>query len=271
MGVPWWSKFAPIIPLQDQPWLYAFAPKTQAPAAAQLPVAPPPHAVSGSPVEVWQSILAYNNGLSNWETAIPWVDKIKGVVIHKIDEPTAKAVATRLKPSASQYDMPWTVALACVAIESTFDPLCQNGNLGPGESNTANDPLGYDMGICQFKLRYLVGSAPGVTDAATAKDFALDIDKALPYFCSLMATKYLWAQNIVQQNTSSAPDSRFNSFPWLLSTGAYNFGDNGMLAYYESGQFPTHCQHVLDLEAYFAAKLGRQSVFTTSAEGGPVS
>jgi hypothetical protein len=211
-------------------------------------------------------IRSYNNGLSNWATpeATLWSDVVKGVIIHKIDLPTAAAISTRVKPSAVMYELPLTFVLACLAIESTLDPRCENGNLGPGESNTANDPLGYDMGIAQLKLRYLVGSAPGVTDAPSALAFAFDVDKAIPYFCSLMATKYLWAQNVIQQNNSSAPDSRLNEFPLLLATGAYNFGDNGMLVYYENGTFPTHCQHVLNLEQYFAGKLGVTSQFGPS-------
>lgn len=48
------------------------------------------------------------------------------------------------------------------------DPACQNGNHGPRETNTQNDPLGYDMGIAQLKLRYLVGSVQNVTDASDA-------------------------------------------------------------------------------------------------------
>lgn len=214
-------------------------------------------------MQVEDAILLYNNGLSNWATAIEgvWNDLVKGVVIHKIDLPTAAAVSTRVKPSAAAVGLPLAYVLGCLAIESTLDPACQNGNLGPGESNTANDPLGYDMGIAQLKLRYLVDVAPGVTDAPSALAFALDIDKAIPYFCSLMAGKLLWAQNIAQANTSSAPDVRLTSAPLLLATGAYNFGETGMLAYYEGGTFPSHCQQVLDLSRYFEAKLGEPDIF----------
>ena len=266
MSSPWWSKFAPPPPLQDAAWLDAFAPKTPAPTE-QLPVSSTP--TPGAPVAQLESvILAYNNGLSFFASASVYTNAEEGVTIHKIDTATAAAISARVKPAAAEYNLPVTYALACLAIESTLDPQCQNGNLGVNSagvkrSNPDNDPMLYDMGIAQLKLTYLVGSAPGVTDHDSALAFALDIDKAIPYFASLMATKYLWAQNVVQQNNSSAPDVRLNASPLLLATGAYNFGDEGMLAYYEDGQFPSHCQHVIDLEQYFATKWGRPSVFAS--------
>ena len=250
----------PLHPNAD--WLLKYAPKTPPPDSPQTIAAAIPQGGLDD-VQVEAAILEYNNNLSQWvnNPLVEWTDAIKGVVIHKIDLATAATISTRVKPAAAQYQLPLTFVLGCLAIESTLDPTCQNGNLGPGESNTANDPLGYDMGVAQFKLRYLVGYAPGVTDASSANAFALDADKAIPYFCSLMASKVIWATNVIQENTSSSPDSRLNN-PLLLATGAYNFGEEGMLVYYENGSFPSHCQQVLDLERYFAEKLGVASVFS---------
>lgn len=212
-------------------------------------------------MQVYEAILQYNNSQALFKLLPSWSNPIKGVVIHKIDQAGAEAISARIKPACEAEGLPLTYTLGCLAIESVLDPQCQNGNLGPGESNTANDPLGYDMGIAQLKLRYLVeGHAPGCTDAVSANAFALDVDRAIPYHCSLMAGKVLWAQNVIQANTSSAPDSRLSN-PYLLATGAYNFGQTGMMGYYESGQFPSHCQHVLDLEQYFAKLLGITSIF----------
>jgi hypothetical protein len=117
----------------------------------------------------------------------------------------------------------------------------------------------YDMGIAQLKLMYLVGQ-PGVTDFESAKAFAFDLEKAIAYHCGLMAAKILWATNVIESNLSPIPDPRLGN-PILLATGAYNFGNTGMLTYYNTGEFPSHCQHVIDLESYFATSLGVQSAF----------
>jgi hypothetical protein len=156
-----------------------------------------------------------------------------------------------------------SVSLACLAIESTLDPACQNANtgtnsLGVARSNPDNNPMLYDMGIAQLKLTYI--TAPGVVDHASALAFALDIDKAIPYFVSIMNGHLVWALATIQDNTSSIPDPRLSN-PWLLATGAYNFGPTGMLAYYKNGTFPSHCQEVIDLEEYFATKRGVPSIF----------
>lgn len=229
-------------------------------------------------------ILEYNHALDLFKTDDVYHNPVEGITIHKITPDQAAAISTRIKPAATQYELPLTYALACLAIESTFDPNCDNANIGvnsKGEprSNPTNDPLRHDCGECQFKLLYLIykkrvvdvvtgkpmlnrdGSVmmipgiPGVVDHDTALAFALNVDKAIPYFCSLMADKMLWAQNVIERDTSSAPDVRLRN-PLLLATGAYNFGETGMLTYFENGTFPSHCQHVVNLEAYFAGKLG---------------
>lgn len=208
-----------------------------------------------------RAILEYNNGLLFFKLASSYTVALKGVVIHKIDAVQAAAVAEAIAGGAKEYDLDPCFLSGCLLIESTGDPNCQNGNLGPGESNTQNDPLGYDMGVAQLKLRYLVGSAQGVSDAAEARAFALDITQAIPYFCSLMAGKVAYAQTVIAKNTSSVPDKRLNN-PYLLATGMYNFGDTGMVEnYYVKGLFPSHCQQVEDLTNYAAKATGQPSIF----------
>ena len=229
-------------------------------------------------MQLEQIILNYNNGLSNFANgATVWPPSTasaqllgEGVLIHKIDLPTAALISTRIKYGLGSLTelMPGmdlvSYALACLAIESTLDPNCQNANtgvnsLGVARSNPNNDPMLYDMGIAQLKLEYI--KAPGVVDHASALAFALDVDKAIPYFASIMADHVSWAQGIIAKNTSSAPDVRLSN-PLLLATGAYNFGDTGMLnTYYETGMFPSHCQDVIDLEEYFSTKRGVPSIF----------
>lgn len=208
-----------------------------------------------------QAILTYNNGLSFFKDAASYTVAAKGVVIHKIDGVQATAIADPIEAGAKEFGLDPCFLSGCLLIESTGDPSCQNGNLGPGESNTQNDPLGYDMGIAQLKLRYLVGSATGVTDAASARSFALDITKAIPYFCSLMAGKVAYAKTVIAENISTVPDPRLKN-PYLLGTGMYNFGDTGMVEnYYAKGLFPSHCQQVEDLTNYVAKAGGQPSIF----------
>lgn len=270
-------------------------------------------------MQTYQVMQNYNNSMALFAHSDTYENAEEGVTIHKITTEQAMANSTRLKVAAAAESIPLTIAMGCEAIESTFDPNCMNENIGTtsagvARSNPTNNPLYYDIGAVQFKDEYLIGVARGVTDVDSAKRFALDVDEALPYFCGLMASKILWAQNIIQANaalrlttnaalqhaqvtlselqatygpttdptqmaeiasaanavksaqdeydTACKPDHRLAN-PYLLATGAYNFGNTGMLAYYEQGVFPSHCQHVLDLERYFAAQLGVESVFPT--------
>jgi hypothetical protein len=208
-----------------------------------------------------KAILNYNNGLLFFKLAASYSIPIKGVVIHKIDAMQAAAIAVEIEAGAARYDLDPCFLTGCLLIESTGDPNCQNGNLAPGESNTQNDRLGYDMGVAQLKLRYLTGSAPGVTDAPGARAFALDITRAIPYFCSLMAGKVAYAKTVIAQNTAPVPDTRLNN-PYLLGTGMYNFGNTGMVEnYYSKGIFPPHCQQVQALTNYTAKATGQPSIF----------
>jgi len=211
---------------------------------------------------VARAVLAYNNGVSFFKTASSWTIPIKGVVLHKIDAATALAVSKQVTLSAAAAELPLPYVLGCLAIESVLDPACQNGNLGPGESNTADDPLGYDMGISQIKLRYLIGHE-GVSDAASARAFALDVAKAIPYHCSIMAGNVAWAEDIIAKDTSAHPDPRMKN-PLILATWAYNAGRTGSLVDFSNGTWPAHCQQVLDLTNYFSKALGVPPLFTSS-------
>ena len=205
-------------------------------------------------------IFTYNATKPYFAISDSWSVPAKGVIIHKITQAQANEISTAVQAAATKYGLPLTYALACLAVESVLDPNCVNGNLGPGESNTANDPLGYDDGIAQLKLRYLVGAAPGVTDSASAYLFAKDVNRAAPYFCSLMAGHFAAAKEILAKDTSSAPDVRLRN-PWVYATGSYNFGETGMAKVFASGEYPSHCTSVVSDEQYFAAKLGLPSIF----------
>jgi hypothetical protein len=216
-------------------------------------------------MEFYEAILSYNNSYPAFTGAVAvWTNPEEGVIVHKIFETQALEIAMKIKEYAPAEGVPITVTAACLAIESRLDPLCENHNIGKTSagvprSNPNDDPMQYDMGIAQLKLMYLLGE-PGVTDFDSARVYAFDLDRAIGRHCRLMASKIAWAESIIQNNASATPDARLSN-PILLGTGAYNFGDTGMLAYYKSGAFPSHCQAVIDLERYFSSAMGTPSAF----------
>lgn len=227
-----------------------------------VPVPAPPSPAPNPPVvktldRIAQVILDYNNNKSYFVAGPSWSIPTKGVTIHKITFDQAQEISDAIQRAIAQYHLPLTFVLACLAVESVLDPGCENGNFMG--SNTSKDPLGFDDGIAQLKLRYLVGAAYGILNALSAQAFAFDVNRAIPYFCSLMAGKVKNAQTVIAES-SSTTDVRLRN-PLVYATGAYNFGDTGMLKIFESGAYPSHCSSVVADEQYFASKLGVASVF----------
>ncbi len=216
-------------------------------------------------MQFYEAILSHNNTLSIFAGGqTEWTNADEGIIIHKVTESQALEISTKIKVYAPTEGVQISVTAACLAIESTLDPLCENHNIGKtaagvARSNPNDNPMQYDMGIAQLKLTYLLGEA-GVTDFASARAYAFDLDKAIGRHCRLMAAKIAWATSIIQSNQGSQPDPRLSNAV-LLGTGAYNFGNTGMLAYYNSGAFPNHCQRVIEVERYFASALGVASAF----------
>ena len=136
--------------------------------------------------------------LSVWNT--------KGVRLHRIDRPMANEIGTIVEQAAAANKIPLSYLMACIAIESAFDPQASNGNFlgtnkttvpngwGPDARPTTNghDPGGFDMGACQLKLKYLIGNR-GLTTIQQALDFAMDVNMAIPYMSDAMSTKLIWA------------------------------------------------------------------------------
>ncbi len=192
----------------------------------------------------------------NWKTSFidgQLVIAEKGVVIHKIDETQGQAVADRVKAEAVDG---FTVeyVLACLCIESVFDVQCQNGNfLG---SNKAKDPCGYDVGVAQGKIRYLLGSNE-IEDVFAAHAFLCDPSKAVPWFANKMREELAFADKLIPTLPATVNPVYKNRF--AVSTLAYNFGDEGaekMIS--ENEPTPSHVLHVAHLEYAFAKTLGGQ-------------
>lgn len=256
--------------------LLTFLAKYKAPPAGKTPIVPP--AVAPQPpthdatqltvTAVSEAVREYNNGLALFKIASEWTNPIKGATIHKISDAQAGVVARNIVQYATLAGLPIPYVMACLAIESTFDPQCVNKNLGPGGSNPKNDPLGYDTGIAQLKLKYLPDT---LGDQGAKRIFALDPSKAIPYHCHDMAGRLKAAKDLIGKTSSSAVDPRLESSPLLLATAMYNFGISGGTKVFEAGQFPSHCQHVLDLERMFASRLGMPSAIKTELSGGVTS
>ena len=197
-----------------------------------------------------QIMLAQNN--SHFPGAELYLSNpAKGVTMHKIPPEMADDLADTFTKNVSNFPVPY--ALACMCIEALFDPNCVNGNLMG--SNKQNDPLGYDMGMCQLKLKYL---PTGTLEERKA--FAFDPNQAIPYFVRTMQTNVSWASTQIGSFESDVFEDFRN--PYFLATCAYNFGKVGILEMITTKEpLPTHGIHVRDLERTFAKELGLVSVF----------
>lgn len=217
------------------------------------PVNPPGASLTDPTARV---ILAYNNSHS---PAIFIPDPAKGVIVHKITIAQANLISSVVQQVCAKNNYPISYLLACLGVESVLDPLCQNGNLGIGESNAGQPENlgGYDMGIAQLKLKELIGQS-GIPTLAAAEYCALTVALAVPYHISLMLGK-IEAAKAILANPSSAPDPRMKD-PYMLATWMYNEGNEGAMAAYNAGQFPNHCASVLSDWQYFDRCLGIKTV-----------
>lgn len=175
-------------------------------------------------------------------------DLTKGVMLHKITAATAGEIATLFLNEQTKWPVPLTFALACADIESIFDPGAQNGNFAGSNPGCTLD--GFDMGLCQLKLKYLIGN--GITTIGQAYDVAMDPAKALPVFFRKYAGLIAWAQSI-EHERSSAWNPKYGVL--ANATMAYNFGEDGAKSKIVTGEAVSHCDHVIDLEAWFAKQL----------------
>jgi len=219
-------------------------------------------------------VLKYNNEHPFFSKAPVWTEPAPGVTIHKIPPSTAQEEADVAEAASVREKYPLTMIFAALGVESVLDPLCENHNAAPGESNEGNKfgPAGWDMGLGQFKLGILA-KALGIT-LAQAQELAFTIKWAIDYHVAVMKKEVAWANTVIAQNQgNSNVDYRFRD-PYLLATCSYNYGRNGVLEqYYYKGTFPdggknpdgtprkNHGASVMSDEAYFAKQLGVTSIF----------
>lgn len=192
---------------------------------------------------------AYTNGVV--------YNPAKGTLIHKVSKQTADTLAETMIAASKETSLPLAYGMACLCAESLFDPACQNGNLLG--SNKANDPAGYDMGIAQLKLRYLIGNS-GITDVNSAQTFAMDPTKAIPYCFRSMNSRLLTADEFIKQTN---PDTQeFVGFHnrYYVATAEYNFGKTGFDEM-NHNEPVSHSDIVMKYERQFSTLLGEPSVF----------
>ncbi len=202
-------------------------------------------------------ILKYNNQQSVWKLGRTWTNPLKGVVIQEDDATEAQAIADVLESTVPPV-APMSVPLALLGSESDIGYAINGNFLG---SNKSHDPLGYDDGPAQEKLRYLIGQ-PGVTDATSAKAFALDPKRAIPYFWSLYNSHLQTAAQWIATGGASNIDPRLMN-RWILAAVIYKQGDTGGRAIFLAGDWPAELNNFVSLEVYFAKQLGTPSVFVS--------
>lgn len=185
----------------------------------------------------------------------------KGGGLHKIDDATALGIAKVISDNADGgLTIPYM--MACIAIESLFDPKCENGNytyMGHTGSNPDKKPEGFDVGIAQLKLKYLMQDRKLSVEEADA--FAKDYTKAIPYMTTTMKLLLGYADALIQDN------KRTDQIPALLNryclaTLAYNLGRTGLKRYLATATaISTHGSVVMAYENEYSKKLNLPSVF----------
>ncbi len=214
---------------------------------------PGPPAHSNAPAsldKLGTVILQYNNMQSYWKLGVQtWTVAAKGVVVHKINAAQAALIASTIESQPATSPVPETIALGLMASESLLDPLCQNGNfLG---SNPTKALGGFDMGLCQLKLKYI--TTPGVSSLADAQAFAFDPTKAIPYLYEMFAGKIEWAKGVIAAHESTW--AQWNN-PLVLAVGAFKLGETGVMTFYQGGTWATELNNFIQLESQFASQLG---------------
>lgn len=204
-----------------------------------------------------KEILFFNNGRGAFIPGPIYTNPVKGVILHEIGSDQANTVAAALLRHLALDDY-FCAKVALIGSESAFDPSAQNGNLGPGESNTANEPGGYDVGLCQFKLKYLSD------DIDKAREMAMNLDEAIPAFDASFLGKVATAK-LVQSELSKNCDPNAHNPAWLAVL-SYKYGPTGSMQYANSNTVPrnaagkTEPDQVADIEQLFASALGMRAV-----------
>ena len=238
-------------------WLDKFAPVKGQPVTPPAPT-PAPNPAPSLVDKVAGIVLDVNHKIPFILGINEYHVPLKGVVIHKLDGATAKAlaeviIANTTAPGEGDSDpFPLSYALACLCLESCFDAKCQNGNLLG--SNKQNDPAGYDEGIAQLKLRYIIGQE-GIETVDEARAFALDPAKAIPYFVRVMRGHLEQADALAMTLPKNANPVYLNRF--AAARMLYNFGvTGGTHMIRDNAPIPGSVLHTAHYDYSFSKTLG---------------
>jgi hypothetical protein len=207
-----------------------------------------------------EAALAKNHAYT-YDAAGNHAFQAQGGGLHKLDEATALAIAEVIVDNADGgLTVPYL--MGCIGIESVFDPKCENGNYSYGAhvgSNPTEHEDGFDVGIAQLKLKYLMEDRK--CDVVAAHAFACDYTKAIPYMATTMKLLLGYADALIQDTKRSDVLEDFMN-RYIVATGAYNYGRTGMKNLIATATvLPAHCKVVKQYEQEYAALLKIPSVF----------
>lgn len=268
-----------VLPIEAPPDLHIgpWAKEPQVPTVhTTVPMpTPDPSRVIAGPVEAMltQAIYAQNHGLAFAAGLTEIFNPISGSKLHAIDTPTAHMLALVIMNVCKEEGLDLAYALAQIAKESAFDPKAENGNYAPTGSNPDKKPEGFDIGLCQLKIEYLLNQVDvnGVKIETTDEAYAMAFDpnRAVPFFAQKSLGLLAWAK----KNVTALPKLANPKFqnPFYLAAGAYNFGTNperGVFSKISQGQDLKHCVDVAAMTAHFASILGTANVFAPASLNG---
>ena len=211
-------------------------------------------------------ILAFNNRIfGKSDLKVLEFGNPVSSAIYRIDMDTAMMISTHLKRGTIEKDLPLSYTLACIAQESLFDPQCFNKNLRG--SNREDNPAKYDIGLCQLNLRYLIDpKVPGRSTLEEAREFAHDLDRAIPYFLQNQKDLLDYAKGL---KWGKGADPRTVN-PYFVASTLYNMGRAGGAEALRGGpgarSVTPHAASISKLESRFALELGLPSVMTDVLE-----
>lgn len=225
------------------------------------PAPPPTRPTDDLPTRLGAEILHYNTTRAAFILGPVYNNAQRGVVLHEIEPKVAASLGATIvrRIPAGDADTPLALCLALIGSESAFDPNAQNCNYDG--SNTAHDPFGCDVGLCQLKLRYV-----DANDADEARQIALDPYRSLGVLIDDVRANIAWAAD-VQDELGARPEPSARNIYWL-AVAAYKHGKSddaknpGALYYARTRTFPRNAagkaraDQVADLELYFASRLG---------------
>jgi hypothetical protein len=177
-------------------------------------------------MQVWEIILGINMRMGRFDVKpgdVAWQSQEKQAKIHRIDDIIAKKVAALLKHQSTTTFIPLSTVLAIMTMESKFDPKAENHNGQP-------DWKRWDVGSCQLNLGVLSREATlGLTSYEACRDFALNIDTAIPWKFQIILRNLKAAKKYIEKKGIELD-------PWYLMLEMYNKGPTGAVRRLEAGE-----------------------------------